>query len=932
MNSPSENTFPPHVTQDPDQYSIPFEQQQLIPMPGLQEDDTQTQKSTSTRKRMSYANKCIRANKYFFLIDKIDDNFQDISNELFINGRILSVPRKDVSSYYKLLWDVSQVSIDEDKLRLTVHKDDIEAVSKLKQARLAYDEKFSNSAHAPSNEILSTVRKRARRNTMTSSTRSTTSLVEGGSIPQSNRSITNLRMSPVFATTSPIRINNMSRATDDRESSSESESEDEELHGSQSSDDVLIENATNELNADDLLYGYLPDETYDPTSMEEDGAYPEELHFTYENVPPEGIQDHLYHYQGKGPCLRHNVSNKFQTCLEACGVAGGFTYQLIKRITANSNAYVDKIKVGNRFFGTIWTPITVQEMYRALGIILKMSIDCRQLGGIQSYFSPPREILSGPGESTEIDGFSGWAADIMSYFRFRQIRAALRPELDHSSVGDKCHQLRASLVSLNEHAKRTFILGREASFDEGGIPNKSRYNPVRQYNASKPDKYRIDFFVLVNASKGKNFIFHLDVYQGKNATNAHITQEAWHLPTTQKAVVNAVISSGINNDPDGMRELYMDNRYTAPELFVLLREKYQVLACGTIRSNRKGWDSNIMNLKKSSPRGTSLVKYDPTNKILFGQWNDNKVVSFISTLGISGSVTVKRRVGKDFVEFQVEEALKRYTRDNYMGGVDNMDKDKKLGGSFTKFAHFKKWYKMGLLGVFDFMIVNGRIAWNMSAEDDHCRVRRFVKSNWEFRLILAQQMIRFQDDNGSDLIREVELANEAIAMPSTSHTPKQVPPGSRVNCCVCSLEEGIQKPFRKSYEGKEMLKTVMNVSSIEEIQSAVWKRSCVAYCSDESCTLYAHYIDVSSTSSSFIFQQPEFKGLTCFQIAHHNMSNGLWACNTDHRLVINANEDEDLPKKKRPRAWRLQTSHALFSKIRQLYGLNTISRQKSASD
>ena len=121
-----------------------------------------------------------------------------------------------------------------------------------------------------------------------------------------------------------------------------------------------------------------------------------------------------------------------------------------------------------------------------------------------------------------------------------------------------------------------------------------------------------------------------------------------------------------------------------------------------------------------------------------------------------------------------------------MGGVDNMDKDKKLGGSFTKFAHFKKWYRMGLLGVFDFMIVNGRIAWNMSAEDDHCRVCHFVKSNWEFRLILAQQMIRFQDNNGSDLIREVELANEAVSsMPSTSHTPKKVPAGNRINCCVC---------------------------------------------------------------------------------------------------------------------------------------------------
>ena len=28
--------------------------------------------------------------------------------------------------------------------------------------------------------------------------------------------------------------------------------------------------------------------------------------------------------------------------------------------------------------------------------------------------------------------------------------------------------------------------------------------------------------------------------------------------------------------------------------------------------------------------------------------------------------------------FSIEEALKRYTNDNFMGGVDNVDKDKKL--------------------------------------------------------------------------------------------------------------------------------------------------------------------------------------------------------------------------------------------------------------
>ena len=135
-----------------------------------------------------------------------------------------------------------------------------------------------------------------------------------------------------------------------------------------------------------------------------------------------------------------------------------------------------------------------------------------------------------------------------------------------AEISDKCHQLRAAIQFLYEHAKKSFILGRELSFDGGGIANKSRYNPVCQYNSRKLDKYQIDFFVLVNASFGKNFIYHLDVYQGKNATNAFITAEAHSSPMTQKAVVNAIVLSSIANKLNGMREIYMDNRYSAPTL------------------------------------------------------------------------------------------------------------------------------------------------------------------------------------------------------------------------------------------------------------------------------------------------------------------------------------------------------------------------------
>ena len=157
----------------------------------------------------------------------------------------------------------------------------------------------------------------------------------------------------------------------------------------------------------------------------------------------------------------------------------------------------------------------------------------------------------------------------------------------------------------------------------------------------------------------------------------------------------------------------------------------------------------MLNLPKTSQRSTSLVKFDPVNKVLFGQWNDNKVVSFISTLGVFGMSSVQQRVGANKVDFQIPEALKRYSSDNFMGGVDNMDKDKKIGGSFTSRALFWKWYRMGLMGIFDFMIVNGRQAWNMSTST---KTECFKLDNAKFRWGLAEELLCFRDELAVDFV------------------------------------------------------------------------------------------------------------------------------------------------------------------------------------
>jgi hypothetical protein len=54
------------------------------------------------------------------------------------------------------------------------------------------------------------------------------------------------------------------------------------------------------------------------------------------------------------------------------------------------------------------------------------------------------------------------------------------------------------------------------------LANKAWYNPVRP---SKRAKSQIDFFVLVNDTKGKNLVHHINVYQGGYSTNPHIMKE-----------------------------------------------------------------------------------------------------------------------------------------------------------------------------------------------------------------------------------------------------------------------------------------------------------------------------------------------------------------------------------------------------------------------
>ena len=119
------------------------------------------------------------------------------------------------------------------------------------------------------------------------------------------------------------------------------------------------------------------------------------------------------------------------------------------------------------------------------------------------------------------------------------------------------------------------------------------------------------------------FIYHLDVYQGKNKANIDIHPIVRHLPTTQKAVANSILKSGIDNDEYGCRYLFMDNRYAAPQLFALMLTNYNIRAVGTCKANQTGFKSDALQLPKKAEEGEYKRLVDKRLGMVTTRWRDS---------------------------------------------------------------------------------------------------------------------------------------------------------------------------------------------------------------------------------------------------------------------------------------------------------------------
>ena len=307
------------------------------------------------------------------------------------------------------------------------------------------------------------------------------------------------------------------------------------------------------------------------------------------------------------------------------------------------------------------------------------------------------------------------------------------------------------------------------------------------YNKDKPNKFRVDFFILSDTEM--LHIPYLDVYQGKNAANIDIDESVRAFPTTQKAVLNAVIRAGLSNDPQGSRVIAMDNRYAAPELFVVLLEIHDIYASGTTRSNRIGYpkDDERLTVPRGAERGEFKMVVDWSNQLAAIEWKDSKVVRMLSSTLTPGVDVVQRCVGRDILNVPCPRMVIKYQ--THMNAIDQGDQSRMHGGGWANKGHFKKWYKKAFHGVLDIMLLQSWISWRLAVSEHASQAATNVAMGavkWkaslkkeEFNVLVAVEMMTYIDQDAGDAEQAagnvIQNAQDALGSYEEGHHPVPLP-------------------------------------------------------------------------------------------------------------------------------------------------------------
>ncbi|XP_055880182.1 uncharacterized protein LOC106054232 [Biomphalaria glabrata] len=289
-----------------------------------------------------------------------------------------------------------------------------------------------------------------------------------------------------------------------------------------------------------------------------------------------------------------------------------FPPDLIQKICDYTNEHVSAIQAPIPKVAVGWTPMTPDEMYSFLALILYCSNVT--LADIELYWLKKEEDPRGV--------FSHiWASRIMSQERYVQIQSFLKVEITEPEPRQDKSKLR-NVKILAEQIRQACM--------KYWVPNEYIRIEKRVVEDSIFDtKHAVRLWHLQDAVSG--YFWNFDFFLGKKKDSE---MADWWRETVMK-LCSPLYGQGY--------KLFVDNSLNSIQLFKDLFEN-GIGACGTISNHQVGFPDclkNIREFQQRSERGSmrwvrrgnlAFVQWKDTEVTMFIQWKDTQVTSLITTM------------------------------------------------------------------------------------------------------------------------------------------------------------------------------------------------------------------------------------------------------------------------------------------------------------
>jgi hypothetical protein len=288
---------------------------------------------------------------------------------------------------------------------------------------------------------------------------------------------------------------------------------------------------------------------------------------------------------------------------------------------------------------------------------------------------------------------------------------------------DPLWKMRWYLDYLVSKFKTVYFPNEHVAIDESMVKFKGRL-AFRQYLPSKPIKWGVKVWSLCESSTG--YAWNFQIYTGKEEGRQ------------EHGLTYRVVMDLTRELQGSHMKVFMDNFYSSVQLFQTLRA-CGLLACGTVRANRKGLPVELLPRNVALERGA--YKVAQKDEMMYSIWQDTKPVLVISNYhDPSEEGTVQRRQGRqNRVAVKVPLALQDYQMN--MRGVDLCDQ---MIGYYMINHRSKKWWRRIYFYVQMVAVHNAYIVAKKSNPD-------VAKNRWP-------TFQDFVDDLATELIAEVRAA------------------------------------------------------------------------------------------------------------------------------------------------------------------------------